>query len=85
VGVGPAGYAVEWSDGSGSTLGGIPGYLEQGSEAFGINESGQVVGYVQTGFPIPEPSTWAMTLLGFAGLSLAGYHRAKADHTILAG
>jgi PEP-CTERM motif len=26
---------------------------------------------------IPEPSTWAMMLLGFAGLGFAGY-RAKA-------
>ena len=25
----------------------------------------------------PEPSTWAMTLLGFAGLGFAGYRRAK--------
>ena len=27
---------------------------------------------------VPEPSTWAMTLLGFAGLALAGYRRARA-------
>jgi PEP-CTERM motif len=26
---------------------------------------------------VPEPSTWAMTLLGFAGLSFAGYRRAR--------
>ena len=26
---------------------------------------------------VPEPSTWAMTLLGFAGLGYAGYKRAS--------
>ena len=33
---------------------------------------------------IPEPSTWAMMLVGFAGLALAGYRRAKAGHATLA-
>jgi PEP-CTERM motif len=26
---------------------------------------------------VPEPSTWAMLLLGFAGLGYAGYRRAR--------
>ena len=26
----------------------------------------------------PEPSTWAMMVIGFAGLGFAGYRRAKA-------
>ena len=30
---------------------------------------------------IPEPSTWAMMLLGFAGLGFAGYRRARVGHT----
>ena len=29
---------------------------------------------------VPEPSTWAMLLIGFAGLGFAGYRRAKAGH-----
>jgi len=29
-------------------------------------------------FAVPEPSTWALMLLGFAGLGFAGYRRAKA-------
>jgi hypothetical protein len=30
-----------------------------------------------SGPPVPEPSTWAMMLLGFAGLGYAGYRRAR--------
>ena len=33
---------------------------------------------------VPETSTWAMLLLGFAGLGFAGYRRAKAGRTALA-
>ena len=29
------------------------------------------------GSPVPEPSTWAMMLLGFAGLGFAGYRRGR--------
>ena len=30
-----------------------------------------------TGAVVPEPSTWAMMLLGFAGLGFAGYRHAR--------
>ena len=33
---------------------------------------------------IPEPSSWAMMLIGFAGLGYAGYRRARAAHATLA-
>jgi hypothetical protein len=33
---------------------------------------------------VPEPSTWAMMLIGFAGLGFAGYRRARAGHATLA-
>ena len=33
---------------------------------------------------VPEPQTWAMMLLGFAGLGFAGYRRAKAGRMTLA-
>jgi PEP-CTERM motif len=33
---------------------------------------------------IPEPSTWAMTLLGFAGLGFAGYRRTRKPVSIAA-
>jgi hypothetical protein len=31
--------------------------------------------------PVPEPSTWALMLLGFAGLGFAGWRRAAAEAT----
>ena len=33
-----------------------------------------------TGAVVPEPSTWAMMLLGFVSLSFAGYRRARKAH-----
>jgi hypothetical protein len=45
-------------------------------------------GFIITSIPtvgatVPELSTWAMMLFGFAGLSLAGYRRAKGGQTAL--
>ncbi len=37
-----------------------------------------------TSSTVPEPSTWAMMLLGFAGLAYAGFRRAKADRATIA-
>ena len=34
---------------------------------------------------VPEPSTWAMMLLGFASLGFVGYRRARAGRATLAG
>jgi uncharacterized membrane protein len=71
--------ATEWSGGSITNLGVLPG--DTFSVARGINDLGLVVG--DSGFPsisVPEPATWGMMLLGFAGLALAGYRRAKAGH-----
>jgi hypothetical protein len=39
--------------------------------------TGDVGGKVATITTVPEPSTWAMMLLGFAGLAYAGYRKAK--------
>ena len=41
------------------------------------NNSGLVTGFSTA---IPEPSTWAMMMLGFAGLGFAGYRKAKGRH-----
>jgi hypothetical protein len=32
---------------------------------------------------VPEPSTWAMMLIGFAGLGFAGYRRTKRNRASL--
>ena len=39
------------------------------------NDSDTVIGFVGT--PVPEPSTWAMMLLGFAGFGLLGYRKVR--------
>jgi hypothetical protein len=31
---------------------------------------------------VPEPSTWAMMLLGFAGCSIAGYRASRRDRAV---
>jgi probable HAF family extracellular repeat protein len=86
---GGVGGATEWSDGSMIILGGLPG--SDGSNAYGINDSGAVAGLSffpvipPPPIPVPESSAWAMMLLGFARLGLAGYRRAKAGGAILAG
>jgi uncharacterized membrane protein len=83
---GPAGcFATEWSGGSVIDLGALPGLTA--SVAYNINNAGQVVGNSYIAVPaspsVPEPSTWAMMLLGFAGLGYAGYRRARAGRAAL--
>ncbi|MGB7976558.1 MAG: PEP-CTERM sorting domain-containing protein [Roseiarcus sp.] len=56
----------------------------------GINDSGELTGFyldpgtgLQRGFvatvAVPEPSTWAMLLLGFAGVGVAGLRTARTS------
>jgi probable HAF family extracellular repeat protein len=78
--VGGIEIATEWSNGSVIDLGGLPGLAA--SEARNINDAGQAVG--RSVSVVPEPSTWAMMLFGFAGLAFAGYRRAKAANATLA-
>jgi PEP-CTERM motif len=70
-------YATEWSDGSVINLGRL-GVLSGSrvSNPVDVNFAGQAVG--SSTFVIPEPSTWAMMLIGFAGLGYGGYRRARA-------
>jgi hypothetical protein len=41
------------------------------------------VAVVETSGAIPEPSTWAMMLLGFAGVGYLGYRRARGPNEAL--
>jgi hypothetical protein len=47
---------------------------------FGTDQAAQLV--VSDVSSVPEPSTWAMMLLGFAGLGFAGYRKAKTGRTV---
>jgi probable HAF family extracellular repeat protein len=75
-------FATVWSGGNAIELGSLPG--ANVNLALGINDIGQVVGFSGPVSDVPEPSTWAMRLVGFAGLGLAGYRRAKTGHATLA-
>lgn len=82
------GRATLWSGGSAIDLNTDIAFGGAGwtlGSAFGINDRGQIVGvglnplaessaFLLT--PVPEPSTWIMMILGFAGLGFAGYRRA---------
>jgi hypothetical protein len=52
---------------------GHAGFQGTGDEAWGIEN---------VTISIPEPSTWAMMLLGFAGLGFAGYHSTRRNNSV---
>ena len=65
----PGGYWNLW----GTSPGNYSLWESVGSYNYPIEESGNL-----SMTAVPEPSTWAMMLLGFAGLGYAGYRRARA-------
>jgi hypothetical protein len=46
----------------------------------GYESDNQTVGYYTQVGGVPEPSTWALMTLGFAGLGFASYRRARTAH-----
>jgi PEP-CTERM motif len=60
---------------SGGAVGpiGLPSSVDVGGGPIGTPGGGAPGGAAA----VPEPSTWAMLLLGFAGLGYAGYRRAR--------
>jgi uncharacterized membrane protein len=75
-------FGFLWDNGKFITLN-PPGATS--ATANGINDLGQIVGFYTAangntiGFEttVPEPSTWAMMLLGFGGLGFVGYRKAR--------
>ncbi len=63
--------------GDGAT--GFVGSLGPGQYSIWVQDNNPVVNYdFSFEIGVPEPSTWAMMLLGLAGLGFAGYRRARA-------
>ena len=70
------------NDGPACFIGGL--VLAVGSGVYGQGSgTGTVVIEAITGSPVPEPSTWAMMAIGFAGLGYAGWRgsRRTAAHS----
>ena len=88
IGAGGEMFGFLWDDGKFSTIN-PPGATS--STANGINDRGQIVGFFSGGdagastfgfeATIPEPSTWAMMLLGFGGLGFLGYRKVRQGTT----
>ena len=51
---------------------------------FQSSEPWVMVGEVSFNSGIPEPASWVMLLLGFAGLGVAGYRRAQKSAAVAA-
>jgi PEP-CTERM motif-containing protein len=69
----------------GSLYAGISGG-QWADAAGGVASAGDPVqGYFVEFSVVPEPSTWAMMLIGFAGLGIAGYRRTKNSRAAISG
>ncbi len=94
VGLASGDGAMLWSpSGKATDLGAVLGPAWTFTYAVAINNSGDIIGYghYRGGiygflltpdsalFAVPEPSTWAMMLVAFAGLGFAVYRRAKSE------
>lgn len=66
--------------GTGTSLSGLSGSLKVGywDSFYGDNSGSQTLDIATA---IPEASTWAMMLLGFAGVGFMGYRRSRSGST----
>jgi hypothetical protein len=70
----------------------VPAYADGFFDSFGPATNGGITGVNDIGFmdnysvstTVAEPSTWAMALLGFAGLGLVGHLKARGSRTAVA-
>ncbi len=78
----------DYNDASCSFAGGVLGCANgvEFTELFAPGDTmlNLVVDNVGVAPAIPEPSTWAMMILGFAGVGFVGYRRAKKGRAMLA-
>ena len=85
-----AGLNAFYFPGSGPSTGTTTGYGEfQYPESFAVgalnidpNATGYFLG-IELSPAVPEPSTWAMMILGFAGVGFMAYRRRKKPETLL--
>ena len=69
----------------GSLYAGISGG-QWADAAGGVASAGDPVqGYFVEFSVVPEPSTWAMMLIGFAGVGIAAYRRTKNSRAAISG
>jgi hypothetical protein len=65
-----------------SPIGALSVIKDQSDFAGGLGSAdSSILGNAFSVVAAPEPSTWAMMLMGFAGLSFAGYRRAREPRT----
>jgi hypothetical protein len=50
----------------------------------GVDADSLTINIVASPPPVPEPSTWAMMLIGFAGLGYAGYRTSRKSAALAA-
>lgn len=83
-------YGLMFSIGGGTVVdlfnngvGAITG-IDYGGYGVGVATSATTLDYVGGGVVTPEPSTWAMMILGFASLGFAGYRKSRQAKSIAA-